>query len=244
MGRNSFRSIEDALAADNRRAMKIKSAKSTKSPALILADHAEKSPQKIPTKIAQAPGQIRIIGGIWRKTVLNVPHFPGLRPTPQRVRETVFNWLGQKMDALRCLDAFAGTGALGFEAASRGAALVRMVEQDAMLARSLERITAQLGAHERVHVQRGCGVRALQQSAAGYWHVIFLDPPFGEKALFLPALSAAAQALSPGGFLYLEAPENWSTKTAELEKLGLHAHRHVQAGAVHAHLFLKESAQT
>lgn len=241
MGRNSFRYLEDALAADNGRRIKTKSTSAQRKSAENTPQNPHKNAEKIPAKIAQAPGVIRIIGGQWRKTVLNVPHYPGLRPTPQRVRETLFNWLGQNMNGLRCLDAFAGTGALGFEAASRGAALVRMVEQDAALAQALARITAQLAAHDRVHVQRGCGVRTLAQSPADYWHVIFLDPPFGQTELFMPALSAAAGALSPGGFLYLEAPENWSTNPL-LQDMGLLPHRYLHAGAVHAHLFYKPSA--
>ena len=82
-------------------------------------------------------GEIRIIGGQWKRTRLKVATQPGLRPTPDRVRETLFNWLGQDLTGWRCLDAFAGTGALGLEAASRGAAAVRLVEQDAALVAQL-----------------------------------------------------------------------------------------------------------
>ncbi|MEO7885888.1 MAG: RsmD family RNA methyltransferase, partial [Polaromonas sp.] len=80
------------------------------------------------------PGEIRIIGGLYKRTKLPVPNKPGLRPTPDRVRETLFNWLGQDLTGWRCIDVFAGTGALGFEAASRGAADVLLCEQDPSLA--------------------------------------------------------------------------------------------------------------
>jgi len=92
-----------------------------------------------------APGQVRIVGGRWRGSKLPVPDRPGLRPTPDRVRETLFNWLGQDLGGWRVLDAFAGSGALGFEAASRGAAEVLLLERDPMLCCSLEASRARLG---------------------------------------------------------------------------------------------------
>lgn len=113
---------------------------------------AAAAPDTKPGKKTAAPaaskgsGEIRIIGGQWKRTRLAVAQRPGLRPTPDRVRETLFNWLGQDLTGWRCLDAFAGTGALGFEAASRGAQQVRLVEQDGGLTLQLERISTQLGA--------------------------------------------------------------------------------------------------
>lgn len=183
---------------------------------------------------AEAPGEVRIIGGQWKRTRLAVPQHPGLRPTPERVRGTLFNWLGQDLTGWRCLDAFAGTGALGFEAASRGARQVRLVEQDAGLALQLERITRQLGAQATIQIQRGEAVAVLHNSAPGHWDAIFLDPPFAAPHLFIPALQAAAQAVAPHGYIYLEAPTAWSQ--ADLAPLGLVLHRHTRAGAVHAHL--------
>ena len=94
------------------------------------------------------PGEIRLIGGQWKRIKLKVADKPGLRPTPDRVRETLFNWLGQDMTGMRCVDAFAGTGALGFEAASRGAAQVLLVEHDGALATQLQRVLNQLQALE------------------------------------------------------------------------------------------------
>lgn len=181
-------------------------------------------------------GQVRIIGGRWRNTRLQVPPLEGLRPTSDRVRETLFNWLGQDLTGWRCLDAFAGTGALGFECASRGAASVLLVEGDAGLVRQLELLRQRLQA-TAVRVQRGDGVAALRQCAPASMQLLLIDPPF-DGALFAPALQAAAQAVAPDGFIYLEAPSAWTD--AELNPLGLVLHRHLKAGAVHAHLLRRQ----
>ena len=181
---------------------------------------------------AQGAGEIRIIGGQWKRTRLPVPQRPGLRPTPDRVRETLFNWLGQDLTGWRCLDAFAGTGALGLEAASRGAASVVLVEQDGELLARLQQHVQRLQARS-VQVRRGDGVAALRQCAAASLDLVLLDPPF-DSALFQPALQAAAQAVGPQGWVYLEAPQAWDE--AALAPLGLALHRHLRAGAVHAHL--------
>ena len=92
-----------------------------------------------PNPASRGAHTVRIIGGQWKRTPLPVANKPGLRPTPDRVRETLFNWLGQDLTGWRCVDAFAGTGALGFEAASRGATQVLMLEQDTTLAAQLRR---------------------------------------------------------------------------------------------------------
>lgn len=177
-------------------------------------------------------GEIRIIGGAWKRTRLPVAQRPGLRPTPDRVRETLFNWLGQDLSGWRCLDAFAGTGALGFEAASRGAASVQLVESDAALVAQLHTLQQRLQA-TAMRVQRGDGVAALKQAAPASLDLVLLDPPF-DSDLFNPALQAAAQAVAADGFVYLEAPRAWTDE--ELAAWGLAVHRHLKAGAVHAHL--------
>ena len=177
-------------------------------------------------------GEIRIIGGAWKRTRLPVAQRPGLRPTPDRVRETLFNWLGQDLSGWRCLDAFAGTGALGFEAASRGAASVQLVESDAALVAQLHTLQQRLQA-TAMRVQRGDGVAALKQAAPASLDLVLLDPPF-DSDFFTPALQAAAQAVSAQGFVYLEAPRAWNDE--ELAAWGLAVHRHLKAGAVHAHL--------
>ena len=179
-----------------------------------------------------AAGEVRIIGGQWKRSKLPVADKPGLRPTPDRVRETLFNWLGQDLSGWRCVDAFAGTGALGLEAASRGAAQVQLVEQDGALVQQLSRLKTQLQA-DAVQVTRGDGLAVLRQLSAASLDLIFLDPPF-EAELFEAALQAAAPALVPGGYLYLEAPRAWTQEA--VAALGLTLYRHLQAGAVHAHL--------
>lgn len=205
---------------------------------------AAAAPDTKPGKKTAAPaaskgsGEIRIIGGQWKRTRLAVAQRPGLRPTPDRVRETLFNWLGQDLSGWRCLDAFAGTGALGFEAASRGAASVQLVESDAALVAQLHTLQQRLQA-TAMRVQRGDGVAALKQAAPGSLDLVLLDPPF-DSDLFTPALQAAAQAVSAQGFVYLEAPRAWADE--ELAAWGLAVHRHLKAGAVHAHLLRRAVA--
>ena len=181
---------------------------------------------------AKSAGEVRIIGGRWKRSKLPVADKPGLRPTPDRVRETLFNWLGQDLTGWRCVDTFAGTGALGFEAASRGAQAVTLVEQDNTLVAQLRKLKEQLQA-DTVSIQRGDGVAALQAWPAGTADLVFLDPPF-DAPLFEPALRAAARAAAAGAYVYLEAPTAWSE--AQLQPLGYVLHRHLKAGAVHAHL--------
>jgi 16S rRNA (guanine966-N2)-methyltransferase len=200
-----------------------------KAPAAAPAAAKAKTGKPAPT----GAGEVRIIGGQWRRTRLAVAQRPGLRPTPDRVRETLFNWLGQDLTGWRCLDAFAGTGALGFEAASRGAALVQLVEQDAGLIAQLQTLAQRLEARN-LQVQRGDGLAALRQARARSLHLVLLDPPFEGTALFAPALQAAAQAVTEDGFVYLEAPAAWDE--AALAASGLQPYRYLKAGAVHAHL--------
>ena len=185
------------------------------------------------------PREVRIIGGQWKRTKLPVADKPGLRPTPDRVRETLFNWLGQDLAGWRCVDAFAGTGALGLEAASRGASQVILVEQDPALVSQLRALQLKLAAHA-VSVQRANGVSVLKQMATANMDMVFLDPPFDAK-LHETALKAAAQAVSPQGLIYLEAPDRWDD--ARLEAYGLMLHRHLRAGAVHAHLIARRPPQ-
>ena len=192
---------------------------------------------------ANAPHEVRIIGGQWKRTKLPVADRPGLRPTPSRVRETLFNWLGQDLSGWRCIDAFAGTGALGLEAASRGAVEVVLVEQDSALLANLSRITTQLKA-TGVRVERGDGVAALRQRAGQGLDAVFLDPPFGDgqnEALYTSALAAARQAVGEDGLIYLEAPRAWSED--ELAQIGLQVHRQGKAGAVAFHLLRPLPAQ-
>lgn len=187
---------------------------------------------------AKLPGEIRIIGGLYKRTRLAVPDCPGLRPTPDRVRETLFNWLGQDLTGWRCADVFAGTGVLGFEAASRGAAEVLLCEQDAALVTQLQALKTRLKA-DAVRIERGDGLSALRRLSAGSLQLVFLDPPF-DSPHFESALAAAAKSLAPTGLVYLEAPKTWANE--ELQPLGLQIHRSSKAGAVHFHLLAKTDA--
>lgn len=189
----------------------------------------------LPAHTRRAAHEVRIIGGQWKRTRLPVADKPGLRPTPDRVRETLFNWLGQDLSGWRCIDAFAGTGALGFEAASRGASDVLLVEQDPELVATLRGLQAKLGAGA-VKVQRANGLSALAGQAPGSVDLVFLDPPF-DANLFDKALAAAAGALAPEGLVYLEAPSAWDEDA--LAAHGLSLRRHMRAGAVHAHLLCR-----
>ncbi len=165
-------------------------------------------------------GRVRIIGGKFRRRLIEVPSSPGLRPTPDRVRETLFNWLGQELTGLACLDLFAGSGALGFEAASRGAGRVVMVEKDRAALAALERNRAALGA-SAVEIVRGDALEWLArgQGNAQRFDVVFLDPPFRQNAV--PALlDSIAPLLAPGARVYAEcaAPVEVGAPWLELKR--------------------------
>ena len=185
-----------------------------------------------PGKAINAAGEVRIIGGQWKRSLLPVANKPGLRPTPNRVRETLFNWLGQDMTGLRCIDAFAGTGALGFEAASRGALDVLLVEGDAGLIAQLTKSKDKLKA-AAIRIQRGDGIAVLQNQSKGSVDVIFIDPPF-DAPIYEKAIAAAAHAVNAQGAIYLEAPKPWTNE--DLLPYGLQLQRSGRAGAVHFHL--------
>jgi 16S rRNA (guanine966-N2)-methyltransferase len=148
---------------------------------------------------------VRIIGGIYRSRRLVFPDAEGLRPTPDRVRVTLFNWLGQDLTGKRCLDLFAGSGALGFEAASRGAAEVTMVENNRAAFRALQENSGKLRcANVALYCEDGVGY--ARRRGSGRYDVIFVDPPFGSGTLpeVLPLLAAI---LAEGGLVYVESGE-------------------------------------
>lgn len=180
---------------------------------------------------ARAPHVVRIIGGEWRRSLLPVADKPGLRPTPDRVRETLFNWLGQDLAGWRVLDAFAGSGALGFEAASRGAAEVLLLERDPELVASLEAARTKLKATQ-VRVQRADAISWLRGGPAQAFELVLLDPPFG-AGLSAPAVAAAARLVVPDGFIYLESGESCEQTLPEGLPPGWVLHRQGRAGAVH-----------
>ena len=148
--------------------------------------------------------QFRIIGGAWRSRRFTFPDVPGLRPSPDRVRETVFNWLAPVIDGARCIDLFAGSGALGFEAASRGAAEVVLVERDAGLAANLRTQAARLHAGN-VHVHHADALAWLRAAGGPPFDIVFLDPPF-DAGLWEPAAALLGPWLAPGARVYVESP--------------------------------------
>jgi 16S rRNA (guanine966-N2)-methyltransferase len=184
--------------------------------------------------VAVPPQEVRIIGGSLRRRKIPVANKPGLRPTPDRVRETLFNWLGQDLSLWRCADVFAGSGALGFEAASRGASFVQMFESDGQLARSLEQVTEKLGLGSVVAVRKIDGILGLGQVGKASLDLVFLDPPF-DSDLMPKALRAALGVIKPQGWLYIESGKAMDQPVAQ--ELGLQLFRQMKAGQVVAQLF-------
>jgi 16S rRNA (guanine(966)-N(2))-methyltransferase RsmD len=160
-------------------------------------------PQSIQSK------KIRIIGGVWRSRLIKVIDAPGLRPTTDRVRETLFNWLGQNLDGLRCLDVFAGAGALGFEAASRGASAVTLIERDKTAFANLRANLSDLQSSPvdaAIDLVHGDGVGFLKRQANASWNLVFLDPPFDDHLALESAVQEAGRVCdgSNGGQIYIE----------------------------------------
>ncbi len=179
-------------------------------------------------KPASRPNAVRIIGGEWRSRVIRFPDGAGLRPTPDRIREQVFNWLGQDLAGRRCLDLFAGSGALGFEALSRGAAAVVMVESARRVHRRLRETADELGAGSRLRLVLGDALHflALPQHA---FDVVFVDPPYG-SGLLGAVLGRLPPLLAPGAVVYAESGDD----PAALP--GWRVTRAGRAGAVHHRL--------
>ena len=156
--------------------------------------------------------QVRINAGVWRSRILKFPTVEGLRPTPDRVRQTVFNWLGQDLTGKTCLDLFAGTGAMGFEALSRNAKSVTMIEQSGVAFKALNQNKALLNASDLLILQQDALLFLSQNKQL--FDVIFCDPPYNKNwlAQLLPQLK---QHLAPNGMVYAEAEhalapdENW-----------------------------------
>ena len=177
------------------------------------------------------PGSVRIIAGHLRGSKLAVPDRPGLRPSSDRVRETLFNWLQAATPGARVLDLFAGTGALGFEAASRGAAGVLMVERDPALAEALRANAARLKvASARVEVADA--LAWLQRVPGEAFDLVFLDPPF-DAGLWDLALVRLGPWLAPGAWIYVESP----VKTSPSVPHGWRLHREGQTREVRFALF-------
>lgn len=169
-------------------------------------------PAAKPRKLAGPAGRVRIVGGAWRGRRIALSQGSELRPTPDRVRETLFNWLGQRLDGAACLDLYAGSGVLGFEAASRGAARVVLVERDRGALAALHSTRTALDARD-VEIVAGDALRYLERVDVRF-DVVFLDPPFRQNAW--PALfERLPRCLAPGARVSLEAsvpqdaPQGW-----------------------------------
>lgn len=164
------------------------------------------SPQRKKRGAGQAvPGHVRIIGGRWRGTRLPVADAPGLRPTPDRVRETLFNWLQPRLQGARVLDLFAGSGALGLEALSRGAREAWLVEHDPAQVESLRETVARLGAGDDAHVVRADALAWLRAPLQGRFDIVFVDPPFASGP-WQQVLELLPPWLAADPWLYLESP--------------------------------------
>jgi len=178
------------------------------------------------------PNTVRIIGGLWRSRLIEFPDAADLRPTPDRVRETLFNWLGQDLTGMACLDLFAGSGALGFEALSRGAASVVMIEKDPVALRALRDNAARLGA-TGLTVVRGDALE-FARGARSRFDVVFVDPPY-RLGLQAAALDLLRGLLAAGGRVYVEGdaafepPRGWAV------------FKRARAGNVHFHLLVREA---
>jgi len=184
-----------------------------------------------PQRAHGAPNRVRIIGGQYRRRLLDFPGSAGLRPTPDRVRETLFNWLGQDLPGWSCLDLFAGSGALGFEAASRGAGRVILIERERAALDALEKNRTVLGA-TGVEILRADALAWLANSHETF-DLIFVDPPF-DSDLTATVLADLARHLKSGGLAYVEQA---APVTAPA---GFIIHRSGRAGRSHFALLIKE----
>ena len=205
----------------------------------------QKKPAKVPVHRPPPPQQVRIIGGEWKRTPLPVLDAMGLRPTPDRVRETVFNWISHLWDGqwsgAACLDLFAGSGSLGFEAASRGAASVTMIDAHTPIVRQLEAIKDKLKA-DTVHILRADALAAAMNLAqrGQRFQLIFLDPPYQQEFLS-KTLPLCVHLLAEGGLVYAEsgtplpfAPPDAADRPEWLD--GWEPVREGKAGVVHFYL--------
>ena len=178
------------------------------------------------------PNTVRIIGGLWRSRIIEFPDAEDLRPTPDRVRETLFNWLGRDLTGMACLDLFAGSGALGFEALSRGAAAVVMIEKNPAALRALRDNARKLDA-TGLTVVRGDALEFVR-SARSRFDVVFVDPPY-RLGMQVAALGLLRGLLAEGGRVYVESdavfepPRGWAI------------FRRSRAGNVHFHLLAREA---
>ena len=173
------------------------------------------------------PGKLRIIGGDWRSRLVEFEAAAGVRPTPDRVRQTLFDWLAPTIVGARCLDLFAGSGALGLEALSRGAGHVTFVESGTQQAAMIRAALETLEASTRADVRQDDARSFLRRAPAARFEVVFLDPPF-DSGLLEPALAALPPHLAPGAQVYVE----WLAKSPLALPAGYALAREKRAGQV------------
>lgn len=197
---------------------------------------------------SMVPHQVRIIGGQWKRTPLAVTDLEGLRPTPDRVRETVFNWLTHLLEGrweqVSCLDLFAGTGAMGFEAASRGAAQVMMLESHPAAVRQMQLTKEKLKA-QQVEILRGDALsfaRALQEGGGKRFDLIFLDPPYHNQWLE-KSLPLCESLLKPDGLIYAESEHSLEEESEPDWLKPWSVIRADRAGMVYFHLLQRKQIQ-
>lgn len=188
----------------------------------------------------KAAGQIRIIGGQWKRSTINIADRPTLRPTPDRLRETLFNWLGSDVSNSRCLDLYAGSGALGLEALSRRAKSVTFVDSDVVATQSIESTIAKLQCSANSSVICQDAIAWLESSSSG-WDIVFVDPPFKDNMLgkLIRALNFANQ---PGASTWVYIEQHCDQPIPELPA-GWTLHRHATVGISHGILLLVRQQQ-
>jgi 16S rRNA (guanine(966)-N(2))-methyltransferase RsmD len=192
------------------------------------------------------PNRIRIIGGVWRSRQISVLSQEGLRPSSDRVRETLFNWLGQDLSGLKVLDAFAGSGALGFESASRDAKEVILIEKDKKIVAQLQsqyQLLLSSPIQGNLKVIQGDGIVHMGQANTATYHLIFLDPPFSQPELLKQAVVEAARICDDhsGGGIYIECPTTQDLLELELLMPNWACSRQMQTTQTKAALFRRTS---
>jgi 16S rRNA (guanine966-N2)-methyltransferase len=163
--------------------------------------------RKKPPKVALGAHKLRVIAGKWRSRTVEFPLLEGLRPTGDRIRETLFNWLAPRLPECHCLDLFAGSGILGFEALSRGAATCTFVEIHPVALELLQRNSARLNA-VNASIEVGDALKFLSGAPRKKWDVVFIDPPFALNLWSMVIQKLDAGWLNEGAFIYLETPKD------------------------------------
>jgi 16S rRNA (guanine966-N2)-methyltransferase len=211
----------------------------SRSRSRVVKQHDDVGKRAAPSRGANAR-MLRIIGGTWRGRRFRFADVPDIRPTPDRVRETLFNWLGPRVVGARCLDLFAGSGALGLEALSRGAAATVFVEQNVAITRALSELITTLAA-ENARVEREDAFRFLGRAATAF-DIVFLDPPFASGLLGKAAALLERHGwLAPAALVYVESParealpvlpDNWMLlKSKHAGEVGYHLLARAERGA-------------